>query len=893
MPRIYKPSSGLSVELQAAQRVSDPGPVQAPNLVNQVESLGRQSQAYMQSYQDQAQRNAQFEQTTLARAQRAQEGNAQLALQQLQTQQSFQLKASEIQNNAGQVSLNNQRLLLEQQNQANQISLNNNRLQAQQLTELGNSFIKFSETLWQKRAEQINKENEELRLKSYNDYLANPAKYEADIIRINQIELQRTKGVISAEQAAQALEAEGLKGAATQVRTGNPFSLRGVDEGRATKAGLNYPTYLQGKIRQAIDGGLLSILDPAFQTKLQQLIGISSNEYIKENALTSVNPGVLAKYFGYTKAQVEAQVLESYGNQAYKTAKEAQQTTADAMVYNSAAAIQAMPRDQWQGELQKLAANSAAAYSMNPLEGSKSVLQQLIKFADQSGTFELADAFMTTDRGDGQPYGATPGLQELYDKSRSAFTTKQAAQLEKLRSDQLTAIEADFNRVYTTGDVNAIREAQDSAVSRLMELGTPEAMAKARSIASTNPGESPMIQEQLRRAEDGGYLDRFLRENRDRMTNSTYERYAKRAENVSKLKDPAFKQALDLLKSEIRIASGIANQQRQGMLPPHQRQALSDYIKIQQDKLTSYARQWLGENPDAKLKDFQDWLKSQEKPYTKLDQFTIPDNSQLPLGMEQMRTSMGGPEFTGNALVTRSNVAGRLREDYRDPRVQSGLATGTVSGKAVQFNVDAVFTKQQISDAVTNYEKNGTWPQFMVDIASRTGRSVKSMVQAQARVYGGSGEIMDPGNFKLPPSPSGSGKVSFDAVQNFGKSSGMSQRGAIAFATMVQDESAGDPVVSGDGGDAMGLMQWNRAASPDRVRRLQQFAAQRGKPVTDPGVQLNYAIYEMKNFYPSVWSVLSSRNPTNNQLWRASVEYLGFNPRVYGQRQASLEANLR
>lgn len=886
MPRIYKPT-GPSVALREAQRGGDPGFIQAPNNINQIDSLGRQSQANLQSYQQQANRNAEFEQNALARAQRAQESNAQLALQQQQVLNGLTAKQSELRGNQ---ALASQRLQMEQQGVANQLALNNQKYSSAALTELGNSFIKFSETLWQKKAEQINKENEQLRLKSYNEYLADPAKYEADIARVNQIELQRTQGVISAEQAAQALEAEGLKGAATQVRTGNPFSLRGIDEGRATRAGLGYPSYLQTKIRQAIDNGDLSLLDPAFQPKLQQLIGLSSNEYIKENQLTSVNPGVLAKYFGYTKAQVEAQVLETYGNQAYKTAKQAQQTTADAMVYNSAAAIQAMPRDQWQGELQKLAANSTAAYSLNPLEGSKSVLQQLIKQADQSQSFELVDAFMTTDRGDGQPYGATPGLQELYDKSRTAFTTKQAAQLEKFRSDQISAIEADFNRVFTTGDVNAIREAQDTAVSRLMELGTPEAMAKARSIASTNPGESPMIQEQLRRAEDGGYLDRFLRENRDRMTNSTYEKYAKRAENVSKLKDPSYSQALNQVLIRMKVAAGEANEQQARLLPPHAKQALNDFTKLQQDKLKQYAREWLAQNQGSNLKDFEDWLKGQEKSYTDLKQFVVDPQTDMPRGMQSLG---GGTEFTGNPLVRRVTVAGRMREDYRNPQVQVGLASGRITGKAIQFNTDIVFTQQQITDAVTNYEKNGTWPQFMVDIASRTGRSVKSMVQAQARVYGGSGVIMDPGNFKLPPSPSGKGKVSFDAVQNFGKSSGMSQRGAIAFATMVQDESRGDPVVPGDSGDAMGLMQWNRAASPDRVRRLQQFAAQRGKPVTDPGVQLNYAIYEMKNFYPSVWSVLSSRNPTNNQLWRASVEYLGFNPRVYGQRRASLEANLR
>lgn len=885
MPRIYKPQ-GQSVALREAQRGGDPGFTQAPSQVSQIDSLGRQSQSYLQSFQQQANRNAEFSQNTLARAQRAQEANAALSLQQQQVRDNLALRASDLQ---GRQALDAQELQLRQQDVANQITLNNQKYQTAQLTELGESFVKFSQTLWQKKADQINKENEELRLKGLNDFLSGVSgNVDADIARVNQAEIRRTQGVVSAEAAAMQFEQSGHKGNATVVRTANPFYLRGQEEGQAMKAGLGYGSYLQSKIREAIDTGQLNILDPAFRSKRDQIISISSNEFIKENGLAGINPGVLAKYFGYTKAQVEAQVMETYDNLAYKTTKEAQRETADALVYNSAAAITAMPRTQWAEELQKLAANSSAAYSMNPLEGHKSVLQQLIKYGDQAGSFDLVDAFMSTDRGDGQPYGATPGLQELYDKSRSAFTTKQTALLEKAQSNQIDAIMGDFNQVFVTGDVPSIREAQDTAVQRLMQLGTPEAMAKARSIASTNPGESPMIQEQLRRAEDGGYLDRFLRENRDRMTNSTYEKFAKRAENTSKINDPAYKQALNQLLVRMKVAAGEANDRQ--LLAPHAKQALADYTKLQQDKLRQYAREWLAQNPGSNLNDFNDWLKSQEKPYTDLKQFVVDPQSDMPRGMQSLG---GGAEFSGNPMVRRVTVAGRMREDYRNPQIQAGLASGSIKGNAIQFNTDIVFTQQQISDAVANYEKNGTWPQFMVDIASKTGRSVKSMVQAQARVYGGSGVIMDPGNFKLPPSPSGVGKVSFDAVQNFGKSSGMSQKGSIAFATMVQDESRGDPIVPGDSGNAQGLMQWNRVASPDRVRRLQQFAAQRGKPVTDPGIQLNYAIYEMKNFYPSVWSVLSSPNPTNNQLWRATVEYLGFNPRVYAQRKASLEANLR
>jgi hypothetical protein len=841
----------------------------------------------MASAQDQFNRNTQFQQTALARAQRAQEGNAQLALGQTLKNQEIAWKNDEFQ---GRAALNNLQLAQQQTSQASQIALAQQGVQNQQLTDLGNSFIKFSETLWQKKAEQINKENEELKVTLLNSYLSNPERFEPDVANVERAEILRTQGLLNAETSALWLESQGLKGAAAQVRAGNPFALRGIEEGRAIKSSLGYQTYLTGKYRDAIDSGELNKLSPDYRAKLTQLFSIASNEYLKEQGLIGVNPGVLAKYFGYTKAQVEAQLLQDFTNEGYKETKAAQKAVAEAQVYNSSAAISAMPREQWTAELQRLAAATTAAYGMNPIEGHKSMLQQLIKAADQSNDFSLVDAFVQTDRGDGQPYGATPGIQEVYDKARGLFVTKQAAQLEKLQGDQLEAIEADFNRVFTTGDVTAIREAQDTAVSRLMQLGTPEAMAKARSIASTNPGESPMIQEQLRRAEDGGYLDRFLRENRDRMTNSTYERYAKRAEQTSKLKEPAYQQALNQVLIRMKVAAGEANEQQQRLLPPHAKQALNDYTKLQQDKLKQYAREWLAQNPGSNVNDFQDWLKGQEKSYADPKQFVVDPQSNMPRGMQSLG---GGSEFTGNPLVRRVTVAGRMREDYRNPQVQAGLASGAISGKAIQFNTDIVFSKQQVSDAVANYEKNGTWPQYMVDIAAKTGRSVKSMVQAQARVYGGSGVIMDPGNFKLPPSPSGSGKVSFDAVQNFGKSSGMSQRGAIAFATMVRDESGGDPIVPGDSGNAQGLMQWNRVGSPDRVRRLEQFAAQRGKPVTDPGIQLNFAIYEMKNFYPSVWSVLSSSNPTNNQLWRATVEYLGFNPSVYAQRKASLEASLR
>lgn len=882
MPRIYKPSSGLSVELQAAQRVSDPGPIQAPNLVNQVESLGRQSQAYLQSYQDQTQRNAQFEQTTLARAQRAQESNAQLALQQLQTQQSFQLKASEIQNNLAQVGLDNQRLTNEQQSQANQISLEQKRIQSQQLTELGNSFLKFSETLWRKKAEQINEENEQLRLRALNDYLADPSKFGPDVARVNQAEILRTQGTIKAETAAQNLEQQGQKAAATQVRSANPFYLRGVEEGRAMKAGLNYPVYLQSKVRQALDNGDINVLDPLFQQKLTQIIGIASNEFIKEQGLAAVNPAVLAKYFGYTKSQAEAQILESYSNQAYKSVKEAQKETADSTVYNSAAAILKMPRDQWDGELIKLAAITTSAYSMDPIKGHQSMLQQLIKQADIAQDFSLVDAFVNADRGDGKPFGSSPGLQETYDKAKALFTQRQAAILEKQVKSSVDAVVGQFDAAFATGDVPQIRAAQEQAVSQLMAIGTPEATAAARRIASTNAGESPLIQNALRDAQNRGYLDQFLRQNRDRMSAATYEKYAKIADNSSRLKRPEYQQELNRVLSSIQFASGEANMERDKLLPGYAKRAVNDYVKLQQDKLRQYSREWLAQNPNSNLKDFQDWLKGQEKSYTDPKQFIVDPQTYLPKGMQSMG---GGTEFTGNPNVLRVSFGGRMREDYRNPKVQEGLANGSVSAKAIQPNVDVVLSQQQIAEAVSLYEKDRSAVGWIQKIATRSGFTYKSFLQAQARVHGGSGVIVEPGNFQLPRNSVG--RVSFDAVRDYGKTYGMSDRGAIAFATMVHDESGGNPANTNKIG-ATGLMQWLGV----RSQRLQQYAAQKGKPVTSPELQLEFAIQELKS-YPSIWSVLTSRNPTNNQLWRATKDYLRFESTVDAQRRASLEANLR
>jgi hypothetical protein len=495
------------------------------------------------------------------------------------------------------------------------------------------------------------------------------------------------------------------------------------------------------------------------------------------------------------------------------------------------------------------------------------------------------------DRGDGNPYGATPGMQEIYVTTKRQFEQGQAAQLKQYQDDQLKSIVANYKLAFASGDPDQIRQAQQASVRSLLQIGTPEAKLAAAEILNDNAGDAPAIKQSLELADDKGYLTKqFLDANRSKMTKATYEMWAKRLDQTSKLKtDPAFKSVLDSMEIKIMNAAATGNAQQAKTIGTWGVKAANEFAKLQTKKFNDFAKDWLAQNPGATVKDFQDWAHKLEPAYTNPAQFTVDPSTSLPAGMKSM-----APELSTQKLVTRIPTGnGKVAEDYRHPKIQQALRTGAIPLKTVNFSTDFVLTKNQTQEAVDQAEKTGVWPSYVTDLTSRTGKDAKTIVQAQARLYGGSGVIVLPGNYQLPVSSLGVTYVDKDTAQSFAKSNGFSHKGAIAYSTMIQDESGGDPMNIGDNGNASGLFQWNKQVSPDRVMRLNRFAKAQGKPPTDPAVQLQYSMYEMKNYYPDSWRIFTSPNPTTNQLWRATVNYLGFSPKVYAQRQASLEANLR
>ena len=895
MGQIYQPRDP-SVAYQASQSLSNPGPQQAIDNSSKIAELGRQAGNYLGNYSQQALREQEFQSNALSRANEVNLQNTRNSIAAFEASQRGDLAKAEL---MGRADLNNLALQNESQARADRLALGSSELNSQlqlrnaaylsnSVTNLGEALVGFSATLWNKRVEQIDKENEALRVQGLTDYLnGKVGNSEADIARVNVVETGRVIESSKANAAADSFEAAGRPNEAALIRSNNPFYLQGIQEATAMKAGVGYSTFLTNAVEKA----RLQQTNPGYQQQLIALVDQTSKEYIKQQGLDTVNPAILAKYFGFEKAQTEAAIIARYNNQNNKAVKDTLVATAESFAFNNYRPIAKLPVAQQDAEILKLVATANQASNGNTVDGHMLVLKQFLKAADESGNFALVDKFVNTNRGDGNPYGATPGMQEVYVTGKRLFEQKQGAQLKQYQADQLKTIKANFDLAFATGDVNQIRQAQQTSASNALAIGSPEAKELAAQILNTNAGDAPAIKQALELADDKGYLNKqYLDANRYKMTKATYDMYAKRLDQTSKLKtDPAFKSVLDSMEIKIMNAAATGNAQQAKTIGTWGTKAANEFAKMQSQKFNSFAKDWLAQNPGASAKDFQDWAKSLEPSYTNPAQFTVDPTTSLPAGMRS-----SAPEISTQKLVTRTPIGGgKFSEDYRHPKIQQMMLNGGISLKTVNFAQDYVLNKEQVQEAVEQFESTGSWPSVVTSLASRSGSNAKAIVQAQARRYGGSGVIVAPGNYQLPVSSLGITYVDKDTAQSFAKSNGFSQRGAVSYSTMIQDESGGDPTAIGDSGDSSGIFQWNNRYSPDRVIRLQQFAKSQGKSATDPAVQLQYSMYEMKTFYRESWDIFRSANPTTNQLWRATVLYLGFDPKEYAKRRASLEANLR
>ena len=103
-----------------------------------------------------------------------------------------------------------------------------------------------------------------------------------------------------------------------------------------------------------------------------------------------------------------------------------------------------------------------------------------------------------------------------------------------------------------------------------------------------------------------------------------------------------------------------------------------------------------------------------------------------------------------------------------------------------------------------------------------------------------------------------------DFVSKLHKHYGFTEQGAAWFTGALVWESGLDPNIEGDGGAALGLAQWHS------FRRNSNF------PYGDVWGQLEYAVNEMKNNYPTAYAIYTDPNASDEDLSRANYIYEGY-----------------
>jgi hypothetical protein len=246
MGQIYQPRDP-SVAYQASQSLSNPGPQQAIDNSSKIAELGRQAGNYLGNYSQQALRNQEFQATALSRANEVNLQNTRNSIAAFQAAQQGDLAKAEL---MGRADLNNLALQNESQARADRLALGSSELNSQlqlrnaaylsnSVTNLGEALVGFSATLWNKRVEQIDKENEALRVQGVIDRLnGKVGNIQADIAKTNAVETGRVIESGKANAAADSFEAAGRPNEAALIRSNNPFYLQGVQEATAMKASL-------------------------------------------------------------------------------------------------------------------------------------------------------------------------------------------------------------------------------------------------------------------------------------------------------------------------------------------------------------------------------------------------------------------------------------------------------------------------------------------------------------------------------------------------------------------------------------------------------------------------------------------------------------------------------
>ena len=378
------------------------------------------------------------------------------------------------------------------------------------------------------------------------------------------------------------------------------------------------------------------------------------------------------------------------------------------------------------------------------------------------------------------------------------------------------------------------------------------------------------------------------------MPQSEKDRLAKAARSFENLAtiNPLYKTTLETQKLKIQslrptITEAQLNQK------PELREQVNAVIKNRQEQLEIRFQAWVADGQGDKNSDaMKDWLSRQADLLE--DEIEFDDETD---SIPELRQSSDEFEFGAeNAVNFKPQPIPNQNTNavfFTGEKARASARSGRLG--RLDSETGVFLTPPEIKAYAELYENTGQVDPLIRDLATQANVTPKELLQDQAGLWGMPGQITEP-EPTVVVSPY-TKRVSQQDAMDFAIKEGLSRRGAIWFANTMMEESSGNPKAEHDfeNGKATGYGLFAHRNS--RKDALIAFAEKEGKDVSDPTVQMQFALSELRAYkdsvqYGHVWAAITASNASDKQLVTAQRSWMRFHHSLHQKREESLIRDL-
>jgi len=857
------PFRSIQQRVSQSEGISDR---KAPDRSKQTAELARQQNIQNQNLQTVIGLNQNFASLNQQTISEIDINNQRLVQTQLSNNRELSLKARELRQRQG---LADEKMLADFDNQINnlrnaqqitadQIKQQQNIARDSAITNLGESFLKFSGTLVEQRAEAVNQANRQIMAGAMLDGLLSGLN--TDTSQVDQAQDARVEANLALSDAADTDEREGRINDATELRSNNGFYAYGYAEGIALKAAGSFTAFL--KQEQEAFEKTVPFGTPDAYIKHQSHLRKATEKFIDQNNLASIPPQILNKYFARTALSAQAQVASEYNAKNAKYVKNVQVETAVAQVRTAGMPYQqgaVFNRDQYANDLTKQLLTLYAADPTNATVNFKKAFDSLAADAKLGRNLAPVAVFIeVVDNDDffrqfgNEAFEAYPAFVDQQEQKtreeRNRVSAENLANLQ-LQTQQLDDITDIDTRSQILEQIEQQGRAAGLTAADQVKLGNTLNNTSVVNTRAAKQTTERWLSEMPRTAEE---VRQYAENNRTDMGTDAYEELQQIADRYDKREstDPnttaRFKQAKESIASLVPTIG-----QNEFQADATLRDRVNQAVENRQLELQKRYNQWV--RSDSSM-TFDKFLQQNEF----LLKNPITQSEYKPGQVNTPQQPKPGVKL--EAVPNNPGKKARIYSRAAERQIARAGGYGTLEPE------DNVYLEpRELLDQVTQYEDNVITP-LLKDLARAAGVSPGDFLRAQAKLMNIPGTVEDP-----KPESFTSTKRGFQPIYDtstFFMNKGLRGNAADALAQVVMSASAGN---SGMAGTQRGLFDFNDAEQT----KLYDFASSSKRDPIDPYTQLEYVYAKILSLrsgsatQKAHYARLTSSKPTTDQLRNA------------------------